>query len=130
MAGAEVRSVVEGITNRGRHLRVVVAQQEGSVASDVVDVLVAIDIPLVRPLRSVNVDPVWPEVPSVVRDATREKLLGLAGETLRAGVFFRYAAAILESSNVASLIANTPSGDLRALWRERSEAARHRPNRG
>ncbi len=84
--GAEVRAAVERRADRVHHLRAVVAEQQRAVAADVVDVLVAVDVPLARPARAVDVDRPRGEGAGVVRDAGGEDVAGARGEPLRACV--------------------------------------------
>src|SRR5262244_488209 len=51
--------------------RMTVTEEERPVPHPVVDVFVAVHVPLERALRAFHVDREWPKMPAVVRDAAR-----------------------------------------------------------
>src|SRR5262249_18274719 len=62
------------------HFRMAMPQDERAVPADVIDVLVAVDVPLSRAGRAINVDRVRLEITRVVRYAAGEQLDGPAIE--------------------------------------------------
>ena len=60
------------------------AQQQRAMAAEVVDVAVAIDVPLMRPLGALDENAVGVDIAGVVRDAAREQIAGVFCELLRA----------------------------------------------
>ena len=86
VAGAVVRALGD-LTGDGADERLVgVAEEEGAVAEDVVDYLVAVDVRLAGAGGVVDVDGEGREVTDVVGDAVGEDVGGLLVEGLRAGV--------------------------------------------
>src|SRR5262245_23514841 len=67
--GAEVRAEPDLDTDGLDHGRMAVAEEEGAVAHPVIDVLVAVDVPLVAPSRALDVDRKRQLMPDVVGDA-------------------------------------------------------------
>ena len=52
------------------------AEQHGAVAAEVIDIFVAIDVPLARALGLGDVDRIGVEIARIVRDAARQHLAG------------------------------------------------------
>ena len=76
MAGAELGALVHGLGDRLAYHRVAMAEQQRTVAAEVVDVAVTIDIPFVRTLGALDIDAVRIDVAGVVRDAAGEQFAG------------------------------------------------------
>ena len=85
MRGAELRAVRGRGSNRGGDFRVAVTEDERTVAAEVIDISVAIDIPFMRPLGARDVDAVGIDVAGVMGDARRHQILRLGREIGRAG---------------------------------------------
>ena len=79
------RAFIQRLAHRRGHHRVVVAQQQRAVAAEIVDVAVAIDVPLVRALRARDEHAVRIDVARVMGDAAREQLVRLLRQLGRAG---------------------------------------------
>ena len=74
VARPEVGSAAESLDDDAVDVRVVVSEHQGAVPAEVVDVLVAVDVPLAGPFRPVDVDRVGVELAAVVGDPAREQL--------------------------------------------------------
>ena len=59
------------------------AEQHGAVAAEVIDILVAVDVPLARARGARNVDRIGVEVARVVGDAARQHLMGALEQSRR-----------------------------------------------
>src|SRR5436305_6014194 len=84
MVGAEMGAAVERLVHRCQHGGMVMAEQQGAVAAEIVDILVAVDIPFARPLGALDIDAVGLDVAGIVGNAARQDVIGLGGETLGA----------------------------------------------
>ena len=82
--GARMGAVRQRLPNRVEHLRPAVTQQQGAVAAGVVDILVAVLVPLARALGPGDVDAVRLQIARVVDDAGRQELPGFGRESSRA----------------------------------------------
>ena len=69
MVVAEVGAAVEGLAHRGEDRRVRVSEQQGGVAHAEIEVLVAVDVPLARPERALDIDRRDRAVAEIVADA-------------------------------------------------------------
>src|SRR5262245_51548796 len=78
--GAKRRLFTHGF----QHLRMAVAEQQRAVAAEVVDVFVAVDIPLARSGGAGRIDGVWQQRTAVVRQSGRNDLARTAVELRRA----------------------------------------------
>ena len=54
-----------------RHRRMVVPQQQRAMAAEVIDVFVAVDVPFARTGGAVDINPVWLDMPRIMRNAAR-----------------------------------------------------------
>ncbi len=77
-----MRAAIERLVHRRHHLRIVVAEEKRAVATEVIDILVAVDIPFARPLGALDIDAVRLDVARVMRDPARQDVDGLGGEAL------------------------------------------------
>ena len=80
MVGAGVCAVRQRLLDGGEDLRSAVAEQQGAVAAGVVDVLVAVPVPLARALGPRDVDAVGPHMARIVDDAGGQDVPGLSRE--------------------------------------------------
>src|SRR4029077_17974165 len=88
MASAPVRTERELAFNGSDNLRVTVTEQQRAVSPEVVDVFVAVDVPLAAAGGARGIDGVGQYVAAIVRQARRDDLPGLIvkrGRTARAG---------------------------------------------
>src|SRR5262249_42548656 len=69
VAGAQMRPARGLLLNGPHDGRMTVAEEERAVPHPVVDDLVPVHVPLERPLRAIDIDREWLEMPAVVRDA-------------------------------------------------------------
>jgi hypothetical protein len=86
VARSVMRAMVELRVRGFDDLGMVVAEQQRTVAAEIVDILVAVDIPFARSLRPVDIEAIRIETPGIVRQAAREDIAGLlrkAGRTRR-----------------------------------------------
>src|SRR4029078_10632753 len=60
--------------NRFEHLRMLMSEQQRAVTAVVIDVFVAVDVPLARTQRMVAVDAIGPHAARLVHDAARQYL--------------------------------------------------------
>lgn len=70
--------------DRRQHLRMLVPKQQRTVTAVVIDVLVAVDVPFMRPQRVIAVDAVRRHAPRIVHDAARQRAARPAIEFRRA----------------------------------------------
>src|SRR5262249_46539285 len=69
VASAQMRAARRLLLNGAHDGRMTVTEEERAVPHPIVDVFVAVHVPLERALRAIHVDREWPEMPAVVRDA-------------------------------------------------------------
>ena len=81
--GAEVGTVVERPVHRRQHRRVVVPQDQRPMPAEIVDIFVAVGIPLARPLGAGDIDPIGLQIPRVVGNPARQHALRDARQPLR-----------------------------------------------
>src|SRR6185369_8433217 len=62
------------LPHRFHHRRMAVTQNQRAVAAEVIDVLVAVDVPLASALGAGNIDRMRPQIADVVRDAAGENV--------------------------------------------------------
>src|SRR5262245_40983247 len=84
VAGAPVRAERELALDRGHHSRMAVTEQQCAVAAEIIDVLVAIDVPLAAAGGPRGIDRVGQEGAAVVGEARRDDLARLGVKALRA----------------------------------------------
>ena len=84
VVGAGMRAVRQRLLDRRQHFRSAVAEQQGAVAAGVIDVLVAVPVPLARALGPHDVDSVGLHVARIVNDARGQDVPGLGRERRRA----------------------------------------------
>src|SRR5258708_35276456 len=78
MAGGELGGAIELRMPRFHEEGVVVAEQKGAVAAEIVDVAVAVDVPLRRAEGAGDVERIGIEMPAVMRVAARQLRARLA----------------------------------------------------
>ena len=65
-------AAVDLLLDRLDDLRMAMAEQQGAMAAEIVDVAIAVDIPFPRPLGARDVEPVGFDIARIVGDAARE----------------------------------------------------------
>ena len=86
VTGAEVRTPVQRRAQGRHHCRMVVAQYQRTVAAEVIDVFVAIHVPLQRAQRALHIDRIWIEMPAIMGQAAWHQPARLCREPAEPGV--------------------------------------------
>ena len=94
--GAPVRALRHLGLHRLDHGRMRVAEQQRAVPAEVVDVLVAVDVPLARSRRARRIDRIGQQRAAIVGQPGRDDLAGLGVKLRGARVRARYSVSILE----------------------------------
>src|SRR4029077_5065708 len=74
VTGTPVRAELRLLANGLEHGRMAVTQQQGAMAAEVIDVFIAVDVPLARSRRACGIDRVRQQRAAVVRQSGRNDL--------------------------------------------------------
>src|SRR6202040_2304504 len=85
VARTVVRAEIHLALHRLDHGRMGMAQQHGAVAAEIIDIFVAVDVPLARALGAGDVDGIGVEIARIVRNAAGKALAGALEQGPRAG---------------------------------------------
>ena len=85
VARAVMRAEIHLALHRLDHGGMGMAQQHGAVAAEIVDIFVAVDVPLARALGAGDVDGIGVEIARIVRNAAGQHLAGALEQRARAG---------------------------------------------